>query len=302
MQRLVYLLAYPFLWLISKLPFSLFYLFSDFVFFLVYYLIRYRRKTVANNLCLVFPEKSKKELKRIEKKSYHHLCDQFLEMAKSLSISNEQLLKRFTFSNVDEIERIRKMDKSIILLYGHYANYEWVNALQLYGLDYNGFGVYKKLKNPYFDKMIHRIRGRFNGELIATNVATKQITKNERKKRLGIYAIIGDQSPKLDRAWYWTKFMGVRSPAFTGGEKLAKRLDMAVVYFHVEKIKRGHYHATFKTISDNPSEYVDYRITETFLRELETQIREQPEYYLWTHKRWKHKDAPAPKDAVENFE
>ena len=269
MQRLVYLLAYPFLWFISKLPFSLFYLFSDLVFFGVYYLVRYRRKTVAQNLRLVFPEKSRKELKKIEKKSYRHLCDQMLEMIKSISISNEQLLRRFTFANLEEIERILSMEKSVILLYGHYANYEWVNALQLHGLDYKGFGVYKKLKNPYFDQLIHRIRGRFNAKLIASSIATKQITKNEQNNIRGVYAIIADQSPKLDRAWYWTNFMGLRSPAYTGGEKLAKRLGMAVVYFHVEKLKRGHYRATFKTITDNPSECKDYQITDIFLKELE---------------------------------
>lgn len=229
------------------------------------------------------------------------MCDMFLEMLKSMSISNKELLKRYTFTNIEEIERILAMDKSIIFLYGHYANYEWVNALQLYGLDYSGFGIYKKIKNKYFDRMVHRIRGRFNAWLIPTTLATKQITQNEKDNRRGIYAFIGDQSPKLSRARYWTKFMGVKCPAFTGGEKLATHLDMAVIYLHVEKVKRGHYVTSFKTITDTPAACSDYEITETFLRNLESQIRDNPEYYLWTHKRWKHKDKPIPKTAVTNF-
>lgn len=229
------------------------------------------------------------------------MCDMFLEMVKSISITEEELSKRFAITNIEEIHRIRKMDKSIILLYGHYANYEWSNAIQLYPINYLGYGIYKKIKNKYFDRMVHRIRGRFNAQLISTRDATKQITRNERSNQRGIYAIIGDQSPRIDRAWYWTSFMGIKSPTFTGGEKLAKHLDMAAVYLHVEKVKRGHYVATFKTITDTPANCADHEITETFLRHLEAQIRTNPEYYLWTHKRWKHKDGPIPKDAVVNF-
>lgn len=301
MSRLVYLLVYPFLWVISKLPFPLFYFLSDLVCFVVYHLVRYRRKTVAYNLQLVFPEKSAQDRKEIERKFYHHMCDMFLEMIKSISISEEELSKRYVISNVEEIERILKMERSIIFLYGHYANYEWINALQLYGLQYRGFGIYKKIKNEYFDRLVHRIRGRFDAELIPTTRATKQITKNEKNNVRGIYAIIGDQSPKLSRAWYWTTFMGIKCPTFTGGEKLAKHLNMAAVYLHVEKVKRGHYIATFKTITDTPANCADHEITNTFLRHLESQIRAKPEYYLWTHKRWKHKDGPIPKDATVNF-
>ena len=301
MQRFVYFLAYPLLWLVSILPFSLFYAFSDGVFFIVYYLVRYRRKTVAYNLTLVFPEKSKKEIRKIQKKFYRHICDMFLEMVKTISISNDELQKRFVYMNLEEIERIRKTGKSIVLLYGHYASYEWSSAMQLHDIGLEGFGIYKKLKNPYFDRLAHRIRGKFNAKLIPTTKATSEIAKNERKNIQGIYAFIADQSPRLDKASYWTKFMGVPCPAFVGGEVLAKRLDMAVVYLHIEKVRRGHYQAKLKTLADEPKNWENFAITESFFTELEQQIREKPEYYLWTHKRWKHKDVPIPADATLGF-
>ncbi|WP_189603515.1 lysophospholipid acyltransferase family protein [Salinimicrobium marinum] len=297
MQRLVFWLVYPMLWLVSILPFSLFYMFSDMVFFFVYYVVGYRRKTVKENLELVFPEKSSEERKRIEKKFYRHMVDMFLEMVKSISISDTELKRRFAFTNMEEVQKIRTMDKSIILACGHYASYEWMNALQLYGLEYRGFGIYKKVKNPFFDKMAKDIRGRFQGELISTVTATKQITRNEKNGILGVYAMIADQSPKINRTKGWTEFMGNKVPVFMGTEKLSKELDMAVVYLHVEKKKRGFYEATFKTISYNPAEEEKFKITRDYFNYLEQQIYSAPEYYLWTHKRWKHRNTPIPEDA-----
>lgn len=298
MQRLVFWLVYPLLWFLSILPFKLFYLFSDFVFVVVYYLVRYRRKTVTENLQLVFPQKSSEEIKRIRKKFYRHMVDMFLEMIKSISISNEELKKRFAFTNLDEVRKLQEMNKSIIIACGHYASYEWLNAIQLHGLDYRGFGIYKKIKNKHFDKLVKDIRGRFNGTLITTTKTTKTITENQQKGILGMYAMVADQSPKLSRSKVWTEFMGIKTPVFTGTEKLSRHLHMAVVYLHVEKVKRGHYIATFKPISYEPSKEPEFYITRKYFDELEAQIKEEPEYYLWTHKRWKHRNAALPKDAV----
>lgn len=298
MQRIVFWLVYPLLWTISSLPFKVFYLVSDCVYLVVYYVVRYRRKTVASNLALVFPEKPSEEIKTIEKKFYKHMVDMFLEMIKSITISKKELKKRFTFTNLSEIQKVRKMNKSVILACGHYASYEWMNALQLYDVDYTGYGIYKKIQNKYFDKLVKDIRGRYNGVLIPTTKATKTITYNEEIGNRGIYAMIADQSPKLSRTRAWAKFMGIGVPVFTGTEKLAKNLDMAVVYLQVDKVKRGYYRATFKPLTLQPEKEPDYTITRRYFKELESQIYEAPEFYLWTHKRWKHRNASIPQDAV----
>ena len=298
MELLVYWFAYPFLWLISRLPFWLFYKISDLVYILVYHIIGYRKKIVTENLELVFPEKSSEEIKKITRKFYQHMCDMFLEMIKSISITDKQLKQRFTFTNLEEIERIRKMDKSIIVMCGHYASYEWANSIQLYGIGYKGFGVYKKIQNKYFDKLAKDIRARFNAELISSRETITKIIRNQREGVPGIYFMVSDQSPKLSDAKFWTKFMGSTVPVFMGAEKLAAKLDIAVVYLEVEKLKRGYYQAKMINISDNPKEESSFKITGSYLTELEKQIRKAPEYYLWTHKRWKHRNVPLPKDAI----
>ncbi|MDT0677428.1 lysophospholipid acyltransferase family protein [Autumnicola musiva] len=295
MQALVFWLVYPVLWIISILPFRIFYAVSDFVYFLVYYITGYRKKVVTENLKLVFPEKTDKELFLIRKKFYAHMCDMFLEMIKSLSISNKELKKRFVFTNPEEILRLQEKNKSIVLMCGHYASYEWMIALQLYGIKIKAYGIYKKIKNPYFNKLVKDIRGKFNGELIPTSKATMTITKHEKENRRGIYAMIADQSPKLARSKYWADFMDIKAPVFTGSEKLAREFNMAVIYLNVEKAARGHYVATLINITDAAKKEPPHKITRTYLDLLEKQIKRRPEFYLWTHKRWKHRNTPIPK-------
>lgn len=298
MHRLVFWLTYPLLWFISILPFRVFYLVSDMVFVLVYHIFGYRRKTVKENLDLVFPEKSTEEKKSIQKKFYRHMCDIFLEMIKTISISDEELKKRFVFTNPEEFERLKKLNKSIVAMCGHYASYEWMIALQLHGIDYKAFGIYKKVKNPYFDKMARDIRGKFNGELIPTVEATSKITALEESGQRGVYAMIADQSPKRFKKTHWIDFMGIKAPVFIGSEVLARKLDMAVVYLNVEKVKRGHYAATLINISDNPRQEPEFAITKEYIKLLERQIHNDPQYYLWTHKRWKHRNRPITNDSI----
>lgn len=297
MQGLVFWIVYPFLWLISILPFRIFYLVSDMIFVLVYHVFGYRRKTVQNNLRLVFPEKPESEIKDIEKKFYRHMCDMFLEMIKSISISEKELKRRFVFKDLDYLRELEKMNKSIIIMCGHYASYEWMIAIQLYGLKFKAFGVYKRIRNKYFDELVKKIRGRFDGELISTYKATEKIRYNQEQGILGNYAMIADQSPKMNRAKHWIKFMGIRVPVFEGSERLARKLDMSVAYLQVEKTGRGYYEAELVPITVNAQQEPEHYITKKFIELLEKQIRTRPENYLWTHKRWKHRNEPIPKDA-----
>lgn len=288
MQFLVFIIAFPFLWIISILPFRLFYWFSDFVYLILYYIIGYRKKTVRENLALAFPNLSAKERLVIEKKSYHHLCDIFLEMIKTMTISPEEMNKRFIITNLEVIKEYEKKGKSTILLASHYASWEWLLTLNEKTL-FRGIGVYKKIANKYFDKLIRDIRSKYKAELVETKRAIPLIAENQEKGILSMYGLASDQSPKLNRAFHWDKFMGVEVPVHTGAEMLAKRYDLNVLFVKVKKVKRGFYEATFVPITDNPRSIPDFEITNVFLREVEKQILEAPEYYFWTHKRWKHK-------------
>lgn len=288
MQRLGFLAVYPLLWLISILPFRIFYWFSDFIYLIVYYIIGYRKKVVKSNLELAFPEKSNQEIQDIQKKFYHHFCDMFLEMIKTMSISDKELKKRFVVKNPEELQRLQSLSKSHIILLGHYASYEWVNALHFYGLTYEAYGVYKKIKNEYFDCLIKRIRSKHHTTMLATKEVPKQILKNKKAGLLSSYGMIADQAPKGSNSKHWLNFIGKEVPVFTGSEVLAKRLDLALTYLHIEKIKRGHYTAEFIPLADDPEKYKDFQLTEKYFHLLEEQIKDQPEYYLWSHKRWKH--------------
>ncbi|WP_295336815.1 lysophospholipid acyltransferase family protein [Flavobacterium sp.] len=288
MQLLVFLLLYPIIMLISFLPFRVLYLFSDMVYGLVYYIIGYRKKTVRHNLANALPHLSEKERLIIEKKSYRHLCDMFLEMVKTMSISEKEMDKRFKFTNLDTLTAMEKEGKSIAVMMAHYASYEWAISLNKYS-SLTSYAIYKKIANKYFDKLVKDIRLKFKAVLITTRETIPTVEKNHREKRLGLYGFASDQSPQLSKTHHWGTFMGIETPVHTGAEMLVKRFDMNVIFMKVKKVKRGYYEATFETLFDHPTEVPNYEISDEFLRRVERQILEAPEYYLWTHKRWKHK-------------
>ncbi|UPT69774.1 MAG: lysophospholipid acyltransferase family protein [Flavobacterium sp. JAD_PAG50586_2] len=288
MQFLIFIIAYPIIWLISILPFPLLYLFSDFVCFLVYNVFGYRKKVVRENIAMALPYLSEKERLAVERKFYHHMCDMFLEMVKTMSISQQEMEKRFRFTNLDLYRDLEKQGKSIALLCAHYASYEWAVSMN-YHITFEGYGIYKKINNKYFDKLIKDIRSKFKATLLSTRETIPTIEHNAKINHLGVYGFASDQSPQATRATHWSEFMGIEVPVHTGAEMLAKRFDMNVIFLKNKKVKRGYYEATFELMAENPKEVPDYEISDDFLRRVEKQIHEAPEFYLWTHKRWKHR-------------
>lgn len=288
MQFLVFILAYPLLWFVSILPFPVFYALSDAVYFLVYYIVGYRKKVVRANLALALPHLNDKERLVIEKKFYHHLCDLFLEMTKTMTMSPQEMEKRFVVTNPELIKEYESKGKSIMLLASHYASWEWLLTLNT-KVAFQGIGVYKKISNKYFDKLIKDIRSKYNTQLVVTRDTIPLIANNQRNGILCMYGLASDQSPKMSRITHWDTFMGVEVPVHTGAEVLAKKYDLPVIFAKVEKVKRGHYKATLIPICDDPKTSTNFEITHQFLKEVEKQIHEVPEYYFWTHKRWKHK-------------
>ena len=288
MQFLVYILVYPLLWIISILPFRLLYFLSDGFYALLYYIIGYRKKVVTNNLKLAFPEKTNQEISLIRKRFYHHLCDMMFEAIKSITISEAEMQKRYVFTNVEEIHKLEKENRSIVLFMGHYASWEWIFILQTH-VNHKGYAVYKRLSNKYFDALVKRIRAKYNSHLITTKETFSILIKAKENNELTFNGFVFDQSPKLNKAVYWQEFMGIEVPVHVGAEILAKRLDMVTLFLKVKKVKRGHYEATFLDINRNTKDYADFELTDLALKRVEEQINEAPEYYFWTHKRWKHR-------------
>ena len=288
MQLLAFVLIYPLLWFVSILPFRLLYAVSDVLYVVLYHIVGYRKQTVQENLKLVFPDKSEAERQLITKRFYHHLCDMILEAIKSMSISVEDMKARFKFTNIELIKEFEKQNKSIVLMCAHYGSWEWIFIIQTY-VKFRGYAVYKRLNNIYFDKLVRGIRARYNSYLVTTKETIPTLIENKKKGVLTMNGFVSDQTPKKGKAYHWNTFMGIEVPIHTGAEMHAKKLDMPVIFFSVKRIKRGFYETTFQTLAEQPNEYKNYAITDQFLKHVEQQIIEAPEYYLWTHKRWKHR-------------
>lgn len=269
------------------MPFRIFYWISDIVYFIVYYIIRYRKGTVRNNLKIALPHLTDKERLAVEKKFYQHFCDLFMEMTKTMTISHTEMDKRFKITNLELIKEYEEKGKSIMLLASHYANWEWLISLNL-KLSYQGVAVYKQIANRYFDKLIKDIRSKYNTELVSTDKTIPLMANNNRKGILSVYGLASDQSPKTKQIAHWESFMGMETAVHIGPELLSKKYNLNVVYAKITKVKRGYYEATLVPITDDAKSLPNYEIIHRYIKELEKQIYEAPEYYFWTHKRWKH--------------
>lgn len=288
MSTVGFYIALPFLYLISILPFPLFYMVSDGVYFLLYRVIGYRKKVVYENLKNSFPEKTHEELKLIEKKFYHYLCDLFLETLKTLTISKKQAIKRCAFNeNTKAIfKELYDQKKSCIVVMGHFGNWEWagnsfslINPQQLYV-------IYHPLSNKNFDKLMYNMRSRFGTKLYAMKDTMREMIKN--RHEINATAFIADQTPAPESA-YWTTFLNQDTPVFWGTEKIAQKLNFPVVYVTVNRVKRGYYEVNTEYLAMEPKNTKEGEISELHTKKLEKDIKAQPEVWLWSHRRWKHK-------------
>lgn len=294
MQRAVYLIAYPFIYLIASIPFNVLYVFSDFLRLIIYNLLGYRKKIVRSNLRKAFPHKSEDDLKWIEKRFYKHFCDITLEAFKSLTISSEEMQKRMVFKNLDVLTQFEKGNRSVIIMCGHYASWEWMLSIGYHTVS-QGYGIYTPIMNKYLNKLIIKIRKKHRGNLISRYSAIQQIKNLHDEGNIAVYGFVSDQSPRPKPKSYWRPFLGVKVPVFVGAEMVARELDFGVVYAKINRVKRGYYEASFELITDQPKKTKLNRITDTFTEWLEQDIYSDPTQYLWTHKRFKHADK-APQD------
>jgi KDO2-lipid IV(A) lauroyltransferase len=258
------------------------------MYFLVYRIVGYRKKVVYNNLSLVFPDKTKKEKKDIQKAFYKHMCDMLLETVKTLNISEEELKKRYALPNIDLLLDLEK-ERSILVMFPHYGNWEWSIIVNVH-VKSKGFAVYQKIDNVYFDRLIKKIRGIWSTTPISQKETVITMARNHQKGIKGVYGIVSDQSPQAHLAQYWTEFMNIKVPVYNSPEILARKYDHAVVFAKVTKVKRGYYSTEFIPIAKEGSNTKENEITDRFLRLTEEEIIQNPAYYLWTHRRWKHRD------------
>ncbi|NRB48961.1 MAG: lysophospholipid acyltransferase family protein [Saprospiraceae bacterium] len=287
MSALIYYIALPFIYLLSILPFWILYRISDIMFILVYHVIGYRRKVVLDNLRNSFPEKSETEIQQISKRFFQYFCDLILETIKTLTISPETVKKRLAFDDPALLTQYCEKKQSIILILGHWGNWELAGAR--FGVEpgiHQLYVIYHPLKNKYFDRLVYHMRTRLGNKLYAMKKTLRGMVGN--RKEVTATAFIADQTPSPDNA-FWLTFLNQDTPIFMGTEKIAQKFNYPVVYMSVRRVKRGYYEIESELLFDNPKETSEHEISIRHTARLEEDIRSQPELWLWTHRRWKHK-------------
>lgn len=275
------------MYMLVLLPFPLFYLFSDFLFFIGYYVVGYRKKVIISNLKNAFPNKSDQEVQKIAKRYMAFMIDLFLETFKLLVMSPKEIEERFVFKNPELLKPFVASHQSIIFVLGHYGNWEWCGQSFHLKKYFQQDVLYHPLSSSFFDWITYRLRSRFGVGLIPMNLSIKEMIR--KKDLLTATAFLADQTPSNKDACHWMPFLNQDTPVFLGTEKIAKKLNRPVVYVHINRLKRGFYETEFEMITSQPKDTPDNWITEKHTHILEKDIMSNPELWLWSHRRWKHK-------------
>lgn len=286
MKNLTYYLPFALWFIISLLPLWVFYRLSDGLYYLVYHVVRYRRRVVYANLRSSFPEKSEAEIERIAKDFYSFFCDYIVETLKLFSMGEKNMRKRMKFEGLNQVKEDFANGRSVTLYLGHYCNWEWISSLGLH-LDEQCGQIYHPLENATLDRLFLYMRGRFKAQSIKMDDTFLTILKWKKEGRKNIVGYIADQVPGYNNIHYWADFLHHDTPVFTGAERISKIMDTAVYYIDVERPRRGYYVARFIKIADSLNEHPVFFATEQYFRLLEQNIQRAPQYWLWSHKRWK---------------
>ena len=290
MNKAYYYIVFGLWYLLSLLPFRVLYFISDGLYAIVYYLVGYRRQVVRQNLVSSFPQKTLKEVIEIEKKFYRFFCDYLVETLKLFSISEKEMKKRMVFKGLDVLdEAFFEEGRNFCFLYmGHYCNWEWIASLPYHTHpDVLCAQIYHPLYSKVFDKLFLRVRNHFGGESIPMKNTLRRIVDLKRKNQKTVIGFISDQLPKWNSIHFFTPFLHHDTAVFTGTEQIGRQMNALFLFGEVERPRRGYYVCTFRKMKLSEQQTTDYEATALFMRMLEDCIRKKPEFWLWSHKRWK---------------
>jgi KDO2-lipid IV(A) lauroyltransferase len=287
MNTISYIAFRSFVFLFRIIPFRILFVLSDGICFLIYHLIGYRKAVIFRNLRNSFPEKSEDEIRKMAGKFYHHLCDMLVESMKAFSVKEEEVVERYKFEDTGFLDALCKQGKSVIVVAGHYGNWEWAGIASGSQMKHLPVGFYKPLTNKKVDDYVQRTRVQGRSKLVSiTNTAA--VFKTDYGEPAAFY-MVADQSPSSVRLAYWLTFLGQDTAVLHGPEKYARIHNFPVVFAYSKKVSRGKYRVRFSMLVEDPSKTKMGEITEKYMRALENAILEEPEYYLWSHRRWKLK-------------
>jgi KDO2-lipid IV(A) lauroyltransferase len=288
LSKPLYTVTYAGMWLLASLPFRVLYLLSDLLCLLMQHVAHYRRKVIRTNLRNSFPEKSRKELRRIEHRFYHYICDYMLEEIKMLRLSPEKMCRHMEYLHKEEFLRMIEQHGSIVLLIPHYANFEWIIGMGSFMKEGDlPVQIYKPLHDKNLDLLFQDIRSRFGGYNVPKHSMARSVIRlHNEGKRMAI-GLITDQSPGAHEAHHWTTFLHQETGFMDGGERIARMMEFPVFYCNLQRVKRGYCKVSFDLITEHPKKTAEGEITEQFARRLEETIMREPAYWFWSHRRWK---------------
>jgi len=286
MKSIPYYILFGFAWLISLIPYWLLYRISDMLYLIIYYIAGYRKPTVFMNLRTAFREKSEEEIAKLAKAFYRHFSDFLVEIVKCISISKENLSKRMRISNPEVFAELAQNNRSIALVTGHYNNWEMMSVLPGY-MQHRCMIIYRPLNNIMMNRISLYMRSRFGTVMVPMEHVYKEALKNRSENRLFSIWFLADQRPPRNSK-FWTMFLNHEAAFFEGVEKISKKLDLAVVFMDIQKIKRGYYEARIEKLFESASETRENEILLACVKKMEEEILQKPEYWLWSHKRFKH--------------
>ena len=287
-MKLLYYLTYATLWLLSLLPLRALYVLSDLIYLLVYHVAGYRKRLVRRHLADSFPEKSEAERRQIERAFYRWFCDYLVETVKLLTISHSQIRRRMVFKGTEIIDEIVESGQSCALYLGHYCNWEWITSMPLWVSPKAQCGqIYHALENADFDRIFLTLRQRMGAVCIPMAETLRRLAAYRQQKQPVVIGYISDQVPFWNNIHHWLTFLHHDTPVLTGTERLARTAGHAVLYVDITRPRRGYYEAEIKLIARDPRQTKDYELTDAYFRMLEASIRRAPQYWLWTHNRWK---------------
>lgn len=273
---------------VSYIPFGVIYVISDCLYYILYYVVRYRRKVVRKNLTESFPEKNMQEIKSIEKKFYSYFVDQILETCKLATISPEEISRRMKFTNAEAVNAVFRSGKSVALYMGHYGNWEWVSSVPLcIEKEVLAIQIYHKLSNENVDKLMMALRERNGGVCVEMRKTARSITDLLAKQKVCLIGFIADQAPRKRDIRHFLPFLHHKTPVLTGSEKIIKHYGLEAWFLNIERVKRGYYEATFVQMHEAPQSLPDFELTDIYFRMLEKMILNRPELYLWSHNRFR---------------
>lgn len=287
-MKVIYYLIFGLCYVISLLPLRIHYLFADVLYYVIFYVVRYRIHVVRKNLAASFPEKSTEELRHIEKSFYQWFCDYLVESIKLLTIREDNLRKRIVFKGFDLVNETVEKGQSCAVYLGHYGNWEWVTSLPLWVTPKAQCGqIYHPLENKVFDSLFLKLRQRMGAVCIPMAETLRRIYDYKKANQPVVIGYISDQVPSWQNIHHWCDFLHQDTPVLTGTERIARKVNHAVFYLDVQRIRRGYYEATFKLITREPQQKKEFELTDIYFRMLEESIQRAPAYWLWSHNRWK---------------